>query len=120
MSFIIGAASVLVAQLIVPSTPAPSASPPLILVQSCPDGYDADLRGRCRPTGTVPPQYQAARQGYQGYEGGYGGGGYGVCPDGRDLDIRDGRCHRTGTVPPRFQQGRQYYDHRPHRYYDGD
>jgi hypothetical protein len=111
MSFISGAAVVLAMQIVTPSTPAPGASPPLIKVQMCPDGYDADLRGRCYPTGTVPPQYQAARRGYQG---GYGGGGYGACPDGRDLDVRDGRCHRTGTVPYRFQQSRQQ------PYYDGD
>jgi hypothetical protein len=66
MSFISAAAAVLAAQIVTPSMPAPSMSPPLIKVQSCPDGYDADLRGRCYPTGTVPPQFQAARQGYQG------------------------------------------------------
>jgi hypothetical protein len=117
MSFISAAAAVLAAQIVTPSTPAPSMSLPLIKVQSCPDGYDADLRGRCYPTGTVPPQFQAARQGYQGDEGGRYGGG---CGDGYDLDIRDGRCHPNGTVPYRYQQGRQYYHHHRHRYYYGD
>src|SRR6185437_8654348 len=103
MSFISGAAAVLAAQIIMPSTPTPSISPPLIKVQSCPRGYDADLRGRCYPNGTIPPQFQAARQGYGG--GGYGGG----CPEGWDVDMRDGRCHPNGTVPWRFQQGRDHH-----------
>jgi hypothetical protein len=34
----------------------------------CSHGYDIDIHGRCYPNGVIPPQYQAARQGYyRGY-----------------------------------------------------
>ena len=97
-----------------------STTPLLIQVQQCGNGYDIDIHGRCFPNGVIPPQYQAARQGY----GGYGGGRHPVpCGNGADVDIRDGRCYPTGTVPNRYQQGRQgygnegYYDQRPRRGY---
>ena len=101
------------------SSQVPNATTPLIQVQQCGDGYDIDIHGRCYPNGVIPPQYQAARQGY----GGYGRGRYPVpCGNGADLDSRDGRCYPTGTVPYRYQQGRQYdndeyYDRRPRRRY---
>jgi len=101
--------------------PLPSEPIPLIQVQQCGNGYDIDIYGRCYPNGVIPPQYQAARQGY---------GGYGrqpvPCGNGADADVRDGLCYPTGTVPRRFQQGRQYedeqaYQPRPRRrYYYGD
>lgn len=106
--------------------PLPSETIPLIQVQ-CGHGYDLDIHGRCFPNGVIPPQYQAARQGYGGY--GYGGYGYGggrypvPCGNGADLDSRDGRCYPNGTVPYRYQAGRQYYgndgyyDQRPRRRY---
>lgn len=102
----------------------PSNTVPLIQVQQCGNGYDIDIHGRCFPNGVIPPQYQAARQGY----GGYRGGRYPVrCGNGADVDVRDGRCYPTGTVPNRYQQGRQqygedgYYERRPRRrYYDGE
>ena len=90
-----------------------STTPRLIQVQQCGHGYDIDIYGRCFPNGVIPPQYQAARQGYGGY--GYGGYGYGggrypvPCGHGADVDSRDGRCYPTGTVPYQYQQGRQYY-----------
>jgi hypothetical protein len=100
----------------------PNARPPLIQVQQCGNGYDLDIHGRCFPNGVIPPQYQAARQGYGGY--GYRGGRHPVpCGNGADVDSRDGLCYPTGTVPNRYQQGRQdygdygYYDQRPRRRY---
>jgi hypothetical protein len=47
--------------------PLPSEAIPLIQVQQCGNGYDLDIHGRCYPNGVIPPQYQAARQGYGGY-----------------------------------------------------
>lgn len=37
-------------------------------VQYCGNGYDIDIHGRCYPNGVIPPQYQAARQGYGYYQ----------------------------------------------------
>jgi hypothetical protein len=72
----------------------------------CGHGADRDIRdGRCYPTGTVPPQFQAGRQ----YGRQYYGGRYPVrCGHGADRDVRDGLCYPTGTVPPQFQSGRLY------------
>jgi hypothetical protein len=99
----------------------PSQTIPLIQVQQCGNGYDIDIYGRCYPNGVIPPQYQAARQGYGGYSG---GGRYPVpCGNGADVDSRDGLCYPNGTVPYRYQQGRQYYgndgydERRPRRRY---
>ena len=99
------------------SSPLLRAPAPLIQVQQCGNGYDIDIYGRCFPNGVIPPQYQAARQGY-------GSGRYPVpCGNGADVDTRDGRCYPNGTVPYRYQQGRQYYgndgyyDQRPRRRY---
>lgn len=100
-------------------TPVPSETLPLIQVQQCGNGYDIDVYGRCLPNGVIPPQYQAARQGYRGYRGRQPV----PCGNGADIDVRDGLCYPTGTVPQRFQQGRQqYYDQpRPRRrYYYGN
>jgi hypothetical protein len=110
MSF---AAAVIGLQL---GAPLPSEMIPLIQVQQCGNGYDIDIYGRCFPNGVIPPQYQAARQGYGGY---YRGGRQPVpCGDGADIDVRDGLCYPTGTVPYRYQQGRQgYYYDRPRRGY---
>lgn len=90
--------------------PLPSETIPLIQVQQCGNGYDVDIHGRCFPNGMIPPQYQAARQGYRGYRGGRQPV---PCGNGADADVRDGLCYPTGTVPQRFQQGRQ-------QYYSGD
>jgi len=49
----------------------PSESNLLSPVQYCSHGYDIDIHGRCYPNGVIPPQYQAARQGWA-----YGGGRY--------------------------------------------
>jgi hypothetical protein len=121
MPFAAGAVAILALQLGTPLPP-PGTAAPLIQVQQCGNGYDIDIYGRCFPNGVIPPQYQAARQGY------YRGGRYPVpCGNGADIDVRDGQCYPTGTVPPRFQQGRQqyygdggYYEPRRRQYYYRD
>ena len=52
-------------------SPLPSENNLLSQVQYCGHGYDIDIHGRCYPNGVIPPQYQAARQGWA-----YGGGRY--------------------------------------------
>jgi hypothetical protein len=39
-----------------------SAAPIRLAQRGCPHGFDADIYGRCLPTGMVPPEYQAARR----------------------------------------------------------
>lgn len=85
----------------------------------CGHGADVDVRdGRCYPTGTVPPQFQAGRQFGRQY---HGGRRPVRCGHGADLDIRDGRCYPNGTVPPQYQDigGYSRYDddedYRPRR-----
>lgn len=93
------------------AAPPPLSAPaPLVRVVYCGDGYDLDLHGRCLPNGVIPPQFQAARQGYMS-------GRHPVpCGDGADLDIRDNRCYPTGTVPKRFQTSRVIQRYRRHHW----
>jgi hypothetical protein len=112
-------AAVMIAHQLIAGTsfgPSSDTAPLIQVQQQCGNGYDIDIYGRCYPNGVIPPQYQAARQGYGGYSG---GGRYPVpCGDGADIDTRDGRCYPNGTVPYRYQQGRQgYYYDRPRRGY---
>jgi hypothetical protein len=68
MAFISAAAAVLALQL---GTPAVQNNmPEVVQVRGgpCGNGYDVDVYGRCYPNGVIPPQYQAARQGYGYYE----------------------------------------------------
>jgi len=76
----------------------------------CGNGWDISARdGMCYPNGYLPPQEQAARQGYYGGRAYYGRGQYPVpCGDGADIDIRDGQCYPNGTVPPRYQDRPHY------------
>jgi hypothetical protein len=100
-------------------SPSGSAAPLLERVQygfpvhrpPCGDGWDLSARdGMCYPNGYLPPQDQAARQGYYGGGGYYGGRRYPIpCGNGADLDVRDGQCYPTGTVPRRFQNRPRYY-----------
>lgn len=84
------------------AAPLPNMPGPLTRVQSCGNGYDIDIYGRCYPNGVIPPQFQAARQGrYAGERGPV------PCGNGADVDSRDGQCYPTGTVPRRFQAARQ-------------
>jgi hypothetical protein len=74
----------------------------------CGNGWDLSARdGMCYPNGYLPPQEQAARQGY--YAPGRRYGRYPVpCGNGADVDIRDGQCYPTGTVPYRYQDRPHY------------
>ncbi|QQO11654.1 hypothetical protein JJB99_19235 [Bradyrhizobium diazoefficiens] len=72
----------------------------------CGDHWDLSARdGMCYPNGYLPPEDQAAMQGYYQRPRPY----YGTrrrpvpCTDGADLDIRDGLCYPNGTVPQQFQ-----------------
>ncbi|WFU37283.1 hypothetical protein QA640_22580 [Bradyrhizobium sp. CB82] len=69
------AATILALQLGTPAVvqnevPAIQDEAPLVLVRGgwCGNGYDIDIYGRCYPNGVIPPQYQAARQGYGYYQ----------------------------------------------------
>jgi hypothetical protein len=62
------AAAVLALQLGMPAV-YHNETPNLVQVREgpCSHGYDIDIHGRCYPNGVIPPQYQAARQGYAYY-----------------------------------------------------
>jgi hypothetical protein len=64
MPLISGAAAVLALQLGMPAVQ--NEMPEVVQVRGgwCSHGYDIDIHGRCYPNGVIPPQYQAARQGY--------------------------------------------------------
>jgi hypothetical protein len=70
------AAAVLALQLATPAVqseaPTVQNEAPVVQIRGgwCSHGYDIDIYGRCYPNGVIPPQYQAARQGY-GYGYGY-------------------------------------------------
>jgi hypothetical protein len=67
MPFISGAAAVLALQLGMPAVQTDAVQnemPAVVQVGWCGNGYDIDIYGRCYPNGVIPPQYQAARQGY--------------------------------------------------------
>jgi hypothetical protein len=71
------AATILALQLGTPTVvqnevPAIQNQAPVVQVRGgwCGNGYDIDIHGNCYPNGVIPPQYQAARQGYAYY--GYG------------------------------------------------
>ncbi|WP_157088790.1 hypothetical protein [Bradyrhizobium jicamae] len=69
MPLISGAAAVLALQLGMPAVQHDQNEVPVVQVRggSCGHGYDVDIHGRCYPNGVIPPQYQAARQGYAYY-----------------------------------------------------
>ncbi|MCK1740886.1 hypothetical protein IVA80_08340 [Bradyrhizobium sp. 139] len=73
----------------------------------CGNHWDLSARdGMCYPNGYLPPEDQAAMQGYyqQRPRPYYGSRRRPVpCGDGADLDIRDGLCYPNGTVPQQFQ-----------------
>jgi hypothetical protein len=67
MPLISGAAAVLALQLGMPAVQ--NEMPEVVQVGGyCSHGYDIDIHGRCYPNGVIPPQYQAARQGYAYYQ----------------------------------------------------
>jgi hypothetical protein len=62
------AATVIALQFVTPAV-VQDETPNLVQVREgpCSYGYDIDVYGRCYPNGVIPPQYQAARQGYAYY-----------------------------------------------------
>jgi hypothetical protein len=69
------AATILAIQLGTPAAVVQSEAPaiqsdaPIVQVRGgwCGNGYDIDIHGNCYPNGVIPPEYQAARQGYAYY-----------------------------------------------------
>ena len=98
MAFITAAAAVLALQLGTPAVQ--NNTPDVVQVRggSCSNGYDVDIYGRCYPNGVIPPQYQAARQGYAG----------------RGYADDEGYAYRRGDADygPRRYYGPRYYDRR--------